>query len=107
MFSAKFSEDLIDMILEGEKDTTWRIWDDRDVSVDQEISLEDTDGRRFAEARVRRVKETTFGRLSEEDREGHESFDSEREMYRTYRRYYGIDVGPDTRVKVIKFELLD
>ncbi|MFB6242291.1 MAG: hypothetical protein ABEJ36_05845 [Candidatus Nanosalina sp.] len=52
------------------------------------------------------MKQTTFGRLTEEDREGHESFESEEEIYQTYSDYYDKEVGPDTELKVVKFRLL-
>lgn len=101
-----FSEPLPEKVLEGGKDTTWRIDDEKDISVNDKLSLRTVDGEEFAQAEVLWVKNTTFGRLTEEDREGHESFDSEEEMYRTYSDYYDRDVGPDTDVKVVKFRLL-
>ncbi len=106
MMSIKFEDSLIDLILEGMKDTTWRLWDEKDVSPDQEVSLQDTDGNEFARARVLWVKDTTFDRLTEEDKEGHESYESREEMYSTYESYYDRDVESDTEVKIIKFELV-
>jgi hypothetical protein len=102
----KFSEPLPEKVLEGEKDTTWRIGDEKEISVNDELSLRTVEGEEFARARVLWVKNTIFGRLTEEDREGHESFDSREEMYRTYSDYYDTEVGPDTKVKVVKFRLL-
>lgn len=102
----KFAEPLPEKVLSGEKDTTWRIDDEKGITVNDKLSLRYTDGEEFGRAEVLWVKKTTFGRLTEEDREGHESFESEKEMYETYSGYYDVDVGPETEVKVIKFELV-
>ena len=47
-----------------------------------------------------------FEELTKKDWEGHEKFDSEKEMYDTYSRYYKQKVTKDTPVKVIKFEII-
>ncbi|MEC8220653.1 MAG: hypothetical protein VX028_01160 [Nanoarchaeota archaeon] len=52
------------------------------------------------------VKETSFEHLSFEDKEGHETFSSDDEVYKTYSRYYSMEVKPETELKVIKFILL-
>jgi hypothetical protein len=43
--------------------------------------------------------------LSEADKEGHETFASNEEMYKTYSRYYQRTVTPETSVKIIRFKL--
>ena len=103
----KFAEPLPAMVLGGEKTTTWRINDDKDVSIGDTLSLCDTDGREFAAALVHSVRMTRFGALSEDDWDGHETFSSADECYRTYSRNYGFTVTKDTPVKVIKFTLLN
>ncbi|MDY6769074.1 MAG: ASCH domain-containing protein [Candidatus Nanohaloarchaea archaeon] len=107
MKSLRFSEPLPALILDGEKDTTWRVDDEKDLSVDDRLSLRDTDGEEFAQARILWVKETTFGRLTDEDRAGHESFESETEMYETYEEYYGREITAETPVKVVRFKLTE
>ncbi|MFB6246282.1 MAG: ASCH domain-containing protein, partial [Candidatus Pacearchaeota archaeon] len=97
---------LPEKVLSREKDTTWRIGDDKNLQVDDEISLCHTDGSEFGKAKILWTKETKFANLTEEDREGHEKFSSEEEMYQKYSGYYNIKVGPETPVKVIKFNLL-
>ena len=81
-----FSEPLPDIILEGSKDTTWRINDQKDISIDDILSLCHNDGTEFARAKVLWVKETKFGLLTEDDKEGHEKFSSDEEMYTTIFR---------------------
>lgn len=103
----KFQDPLPEMVLSGEKNTTWRINDEKEIEVNDRLSLRRVSGEEFARARVLWTKMTTFDRLSEEDRRGHESFDSEKEMLETYSEYYNMDVSGDTEVKVISFELTD
>ena len=69
MKSLKFSEPLPRMILAGEKDVTYRINDEKNISVGDKISLLDHDTRKeFAKVRVIGVEEKTFGELAEEDK---------------------------------------
>ena len=107
MKQLKFAEPLPQKVLDDEKDTTWRINDERAITVNDRLSLQDTTREEFAQARVLWTKMTTFGRLTEEDKEGHESFESTEEMHQTYEKYYSQEVGPETEVKIIKFELID
>ncbi len=64
------------------------------------------DGTEFATAKATAVKETTFRDLTAADKEGHENFASDEEMYATYSRYYRVEVTPETNVKVIKFRII-
>ena len=102
----KFSDNLVESILNGEKCVTWRINDEKNLLVDDIISCCRTDGKEFARARITFVKETIFEKLTNDDKEGHEKFSSDEEMYKTYSRYYKMQVVPKTKLKVIVFELL-
>ena len=106
MKKLKFAEPLSKLILDGKKRTTWRINDEKNIEVGDEISLCTRDGAEFTKAKVTYVKETTFEAMTEEDKSEHEAFQSDEEMYRTYSEYYQIDVTPKTNVKIIKFEIL-
>ncbi len=75
----KFSEPLPSLVLKGEKTTTWRINDKRGVRVGDELSLCDNDGKEFAKARVVAVNETAFGKLTGDDKQGHEKFANDEE----------------------------
>ncbi len=103
----KFAEPLPELILKKEKDTTWRINDEKELSTGDELSLCHNSGEEFARAVVLWIKETTFENLTNEDYEGHEKFKSEEEMYETYEEYYQKEITPKTRVKVIKFKLVN
>src|SRR3989338_3895777 len=105
MKTLKFAEPLVRLILVGKKDTTWRINDDKDIQENDELSLSYKDGKEFTKAKVTEVRETMFENLSEKDKEGHETYSSDVEMYETYSSYYHVHVKPSTPVKVIKFKL--
>jgi hypothetical protein len=107
----KFAEPLPRLVLTGRKDTTWRINDEKNITCGDELSMYYGDGpnkeNEFAKANVLWIKETIFKNLTNEDYEGHEKFSSEEEMYKTYSRYYNMEINPQTRLKVIKFKLID
>ncbi len=64
----KFSEPLPEKILSGQKNTTWRINDDKNIMVNDILSLCHKDGTEFAKAKVINVRETTLGDLTDEAR---------------------------------------
>lgn len=103
----KFRKVLSEIVLSGEKDTTWRLFDDKDLSERDVVdflvweTLE-----KFATARLIKVRETTLGKLTPEDWEGHEKFSSDDEMYETYSTYYKRTVDANSPVKIIKYELI-
>lgn len=103
----KFRDHLAKMVLVGEKDSTWRLFDDKNLQKGDTVELVNWDtGETFGGATLVEVREKKMGELEEPDFDGHEKFSSEEEMYRTYRTYYGDRVGPDTIVKIIRFKLL-
>ena len=110
MKKLKFAYPLPELVLSKKKDTNWRIYDDKTLEINDELSLCYGDGenneKEFAKAKIIWIKETTFENLTNEDKDGHEKFNSEEEMYTTYSKYYKTEVKPETRLKVVKFILL-
>jgi len=106
MKKLKFSDSLSKLILNGQKDVTWRINDEKNIMVGDDLSLCHKDGIEFAKAKVIEMNETTFRRLTETDKKGHEGFSSDEEMYETYSKYYNMKITPETKLKVIKFKLI-
>lgn len=102
-----FSEPLPGMILSGEKTATWRIDDakKRDVQIGDSLSLCRNDGKEFAMAVATEVFEKKFSELTEKDKQGHEKYASDKEMYGQFSKWYKKKVNGDTIVKVIKFRL--
>jgi len=102
----KFNSKLVPLILSGRKTSTWRLFDDKNLSEGdhitlKEFGLEDS----FAKAIVSRVVVKRFDELTKDDKLGHESYTSDDDMYKTYSDYYNTSVGPKTAVKIIWFEL--
>jgi len=106
MKTLKFSKNLIPLIISGKKDTTWRLFDDKDLKEGDEVIFLDKETKKpFTKVLLIKVQEKTFKQLAEEDKEGHEAFKSEEEMLKTYSDYYRTEVNIDTPLKVIKFKL--
>jgi hypothetical protein len=102
----KFRDYLVEPILIGTKTSTWRLFDDKALSKGDEIELQVFgSNEKFAEAVITNVDEKPLRELSEADKEGHETFASNEEMYKTYSRYYQRTVTPETSVKIIRFKL--
>ncbi len=107
MKTLKFRQTLADQILAGDKTTTWRLFDDKNLSKGDQLSfLVWKTQKEFAQAKIVSVKTTKFGKLTAKDWTGHETFDSPQQMYDTYSGYYQQTVDENTPVTVIKFKLL-
>lgn len=103
----KFRNYLVKEILEGRKDVTWRLFDDKNLQVGDRLILQNWNtGENFAEAEITDVREKKIGEIKKSDFEGHEKFKNKEEMLETYRKYYGDRLTPDTIVKIIKFRLM-
>jgi ribonuclease HI len=102
------------MILRGQKTSTWRLYDDKDISVDDQISVidkvdpDDPDSWKvIGRGRVNQVIEKRLGDVTADDSDGHEQFGSKDEMLKTYKQYYGDRVTFETPVKIIMFDFKD
>lgn len=105
--SLKFVNHLIPLVLSGEKTTTWRINDEKGIIKGDILSLRDSQGVELAKARVTDVRKTQFKDLEDKDFAGHEDFKNSAEIYETYSKYYRTEVNPKTKLKVIKFRLIN
>lgn len=104
MKTLKFQKELVKEILGGQKTSTWRVNDEKNISINDVVEFINTDtAKAFGVARVDSVTVKRLGEVEGDDFSGHESFDSKEKMYATYRQYYGSDVGPQTPVKIIRF----
>ncbi len=105
MKTLKFQHQLCEQILRGEKTSTWRLFDDKDLQVGDELEFVNKQtSEKFGTAMITAVVTKTLGSLTEADWEGHERFASDEEMYATYNSYYEPDVTPQTEVKILKFD---
>lgn len=110
MKKLKFEHRLAEMVLAGTKTSTWRLYDDKNLQVNDKVELIDKvetghpqSWRPIGKARIDVIIEKRLGELSEGDFVGHETFASRDEMLRTYQDYYGPQVTFNTPVKIIHF----
>ena len=103
MKTLKFRAKLIEKMKNGEKFVTWRLFDDKDLQEGERIELINWEtGKKEGEATIIYLTEKKFKELTEEDKEGHEKFESGEEMYATYSKYYGTKIDENTFLKIIK-----
>lgn len=111
-----FSPDLVSLVLNKEKFLTWRINDDKDIQVGDELILwlkgKNHKGQKvealkeFGKASVVDVWEKRFKDFGEKEKNGHEKFLNDQEMINQYKKYYGSWVSENTIVKIIHFKLI-
>jgi ribonuclease HI len=110
MKSIKLDHQLANDVRSGKKTTTWRLFDDKDLSVDDRVVLIDKVNPKdhnswvaFGEAIINQVVEKRLGEISKDDYDGHETYVSVDEMLQTYQGYYGNSVSLKTPVKILRF----
>lgn len=105
MKTIKFRPALAQLILEGKKTTTWRLFDDKDLQAGDVVELMNWETKEvFGRAVITETDEKSIKDLNDKDWEGHERFVNDEEMYAKYREYYpGREIGPDTLVKILHF----
>jgi ribonuclease HI len=113
MKTLKFDHELAQLILNGNKTSTWRLYDDKDLSVDDHIKIIDKvepnnpdSWKVIGQGKVNEVIEKRLDDVSQEDMNGHETFNSKEEMLSTYKQYYGERVTFETPVKIIHFTFM-
>lgn len=108
MKTLKFVPKLVPLVKSGEKTCTWRLFDDKDLSVaDELLFMEHGSNQEFATARIISVREKSLADIGPEDFDGHEKFSGTEEMFKTYQSYYGDSVSFEILVKIIAFEIIN
>lgn len=111
MKALKLDHELAKLVLAGQKTSTWRLFDDKDLSVNDEVKLIDkVDPERpetwkvIGTARINTVIQKRLRDVEPADYTGNVPFESKEHMLKTFREYYGDDVNLDTVVKIIRFD---
>lgn len=114
MKALKLDHQLAELVRSGKKTATWRMYDDKHISVNDRVELIDkvdpqdpSSWQTIGFARIDSVLEKRLGELSDSDIEGHERYDSPEEMVRAFQKFYGPQVTLDTPLKIIRFSLLN
>jgi ribonuclease HI len=113
MKTLKFNHKDAQLVLEGKKTSTWRLYDDKDLSVDDEIividKVEEGESKTWegiGKATVTEVREKKLKDVTENDMDGHTIFTSEDKMLNYYKDIYGERVNLDTPVKIVFFKFV-
>jgi ribonuclease HI len=111
MKTLKFDHEFAQLILQGKKNATWRLYDDKDLSVNDEIRILDKVNPKVSntwqvigEGKVTEIIEKRLGDVTDEDMEGHEAYSSKDEMLNVYKDRYGERVTLETPVKIVFFK---
>lgn len=106
----KVSHKIANLISTGRKNTTWRINDEKNISVDDDIGIVDKVNPKYPDSwqvigtgKVAEVLQKRLADIKKGDLGAGEDFSSQPEMLRTFRKYYGRDVNELTPVKIITF----
>jgi hypothetical protein len=103
----KFSKELVPLVISGEKTSTWRLFDDKDLGVGDDLEFINKEtGEVFGHASILNIYEKKLGEMAEEDFDGHEKFENNEEMIEAYKKYYGERVDENTIVKIIRFSFV-
>ncbi len=110
MKTLKLDHELAQQIADGQKTSTWRINDEKDISVNDEVQLIDkvdahnrSTWRPIGVATVDTVVQKRVGELTLEDMEGHEKYGSIDSLLEVFRGYYGSGITEQTPIKLISF----
>ena len=110
MKTLKFEHESAQLIEAGKKSSTWRLYDDKDLSIDDRIKIidkvdpKDPDSWRvIGQGIITEIIEKKLANVNEQDSKGHESFTNQADMLQTYQRYYGSRVSLLTPVKIVHF----
>lgn len=102
-----FAPNLIPLIMSGQKTSTWRLWDDKDLTTGDIVEFGNSETRElFAKSELTKVIEKPFKDLKDDEKEGHEKYKSEEELFEQFEKYYGKPVNSDTLFKIIWFKLI-
>lgn len=111
MKTLKFDHESAQDVLKGKKTATWRLYDDKDLSVNDRVKIVDkvktTDTKTWhviGEAQVNEVVEKKLDDVTDKDMAGHEVYRTKDEMLAVYRQRYGERVSLDDPVKIIYFK---
>ena len=108
MKTLKFDESQIDKILNREIISTWRLADEKNIQVNDELQfISSKTSEKFAEAIVDEVTTKRINDINSEDMVGHQQYDSLSDILISFQKYYGALINSESLVKIIKFHLKD
>jgi len=113
MKTLKFDHPIAQLIESGERNSTWRLFDDKDIAVNDEIRIIDKvdpkdpqTWRIIGTARVSEVLEKRLEDITEQTMTDDHKYTSKKEIVDHYRQYYGNKVTGSSPVKIIYFDFV-
>lgn len=110
MKQLKFDHHFAQAIITGKKTATFRVNDDKDIRVSDEVQLVDKVKRDHPTSwvipgvlKITTVTSATLSELTKDQLSIGETFDNVDEMLQTFRRFYGEHVDMDTQILVLEF----
>lgn len=111
MKTLKFDHNLAELIKQGKKISTWRLYDDKDLSVNDEVRIIDKQHPKdpktwsiIGTAKITEIVQKRLEDITEQFIESEGAYSTKKEMLNTYRQYYGARVTGATPVKIIYFD---
>ena len=103
----KFKDFKCQLILEGTKTSTMRIFDEKDLEVNDELELFNSDTNEvFSKALITEIILKKLGEVDDLDLVGHEKWESREDMLKTLQGFYDDKVDFNNLVKIVRFKLI-
>lgn len=108
MKTLKFDNSQIDKILSREITSTWRLADEKNIQVDDQIQLINAEtGSVFAEIIVDKITTKRISDINDSDMLGHAQYENNEDIVDSFRKYYGHNIDQNSVVKIINFSILE
>jgi len=99
-----FAPDLIPLILDGSKTVSWRLFDDKNLNVgDEVVCVHQFTRQPFAIFTITSLIIKRLKDIDEIDRKGHEKVGNLADIIDIYQKYYSKDLTGDEEAKIIRF----
>ncbi|HOR23307.1 ribonuclease HI family protein [Candidatus Saccharibacteria bacterium] len=105
MKTLKFSSDQVENIVNKKYSCTWRLFDDKDLDVDDHLEFIDSGTKKtFGYATITKITIKKIRDIDDYDKLNHKSYPSQKAMLADFKRYYGKNVTLGSVVKVIEYD---
>jgi ribonuclease HI len=103
----KFKSEIVEPITSGKVYKTWRLFDDKQLEVDDILQLVNSDTKQeIGYARITKITIKHLADLDEADMRGHRQYNDIEEIVTKFKKFYGPKVNSASVVKVIEFNYL-
>jgi ribonuclease HI len=108
MKTLKFKSELADSIKQGIIVKTWRLFDDKQLEVDDILQFIDSDNKiPFGYARINKITAKRIADVNKADMQGRKIYQNIDEIIEEFKKYYGDKVNAKSIVKIVDFAFFD